>query len=238
LRIGRFELRAVENTRWDYILPLGLSGVEALLLIFWAVLIDVVEKEKAEMWGSMYRVDWAGWALFLGSILGAFVLLFLITKYLTRLQRIIALPILGLLGIFSGKLLWEAFYLLVGVPLYGIGYMLGTLAVYVWHGNNPSQRRPEKPYLDVLQYAILFGVVGGIIGAVAPVLAVGGLFPTTLVFPVVLLRVINLLPTAVRAQLTAMIMNHPNPLLSNIALWALVFAFIGGMIAGVKALRK
>ncbi len=239
MRIGGFEIRAKENTKWDYILPIGLSGIEALFFIFWAILTDLVEKEQAEVWGTFYRFDWTEWILFLFSIAITFVLLFLITKYLTRLQRILILPLIGFFSIFLGRVLWEAFYLLLGVLLYGIGYILGTLILYALYGNNASmQKEPKKPYPSLLRYAVLFGIVGSIIGAVSPILAVGGMFPVTLVFPNNVIRIIRFLPATITTPIISVLMNYSNPLLLNILFWALIFALLGIAIAKLKQKKE
>jgi hypothetical protein len=158
MKIGGFEIKRVKNTKWDYIVPLGLQAVIffVLILLFGAA-ADLRTEEEAR---NFFNLGISVGILFLG----AFIFL---TIFLQRKHRILVLPVTGIFGLLVDTLSSKINYLitfrtLFGVlSLAGIGFFFGNLLViskYGLYNDKPTDLRIQKPYF--------YGFIGSILGFV------------------------------------------------------------------------
>jgi Flp pilus assembly pilin Flp len=206
VKIGRFELRAVENTRWDYIVPVGLSGGIILLwaLVMWIFSYDVYTGRQL-----MQIQDWVRYFTFSGV---SVILMFLITMFLTRLQRIFVFPLLGVIG------LWAPGLGLIGVGLIGVGYTFGTLLLYLKYDVIGKNLIGSE-----IKYAFIFGAAGVLFGIISPFIALA----TISIFTPFMLP-------AYTGDIFAKLLPDNWALVFNIILWSTIFATAGVLIVRIK----
>jgi len=141
MKIRKLEISPRETNKWDWIVPIGLSGI---LIILWAFVWLVYH-------GSLGNETTIGVIFFLMTCSIA-------TFFLSRFQRIFVFPILGVIG-----LVWQNEPLgLFASSIIGLGYTFGTLTLLIAYGNNPSQKglTPKSLLRRSLEITLASGVFG------------------------------------------------------------------------------
>lgn len=166
MRIGRFEIKRQENTKWDYIVPLSLVGLQ-FIVINYASMHYYIEHSGEIITKSL--VD-----IIPSLILQAkyTILLLLLTVFLTRLQRILIMFIFSVFGVLmfvlpeqvipaqmleSGDYQVFAFYLLF-MPLLSIEYVIGTVCLILKFGNLSTKE--EKDLNSYRRRVFAYGLYG------------------------------------------------------------------------------
>jgi hypothetical protein len=155
LKLGWFEIKRRDNTKWDYVVPLGLVLLGFIYALyykwncFWA--------DTGARVLSLPDINRLKVAAFM-----AFLIFVLVTIFLTRLQRMIVFPglIIAIQTIFPSNLPYTlSDNILIFLGLFGgFSFFLGNLVLIIKHGNNSIEK--AKKY-GLKRTLIAWGVFGG-----------------------------------------------------------------------------
>jgi len=214
MKIWRFEFKRRENTIWDFILPIGFS-----LLPY--PFIRGFYKEVIKSFGFSLS-GMLSFLLLAGIII---IIMYNLTLYLSRVQRVFVFPLLYL---FSLLLMWaytKLYLVFLVLAINGTGFTAGNIALAMLFGE--SQNIPKGKLLAPILLGAILGITGAVISFILALLF--GVIPFILFF----------LPPLWTLRFFFVYSHEPwfqNILEINSILWFFIFFVLG--VAAVRIWRK
>lgn len=230
MKIGKFEVKKQENTKWDYIVPWGLAIIEAVTL---TIVFSYGYSEEMTV-GGMPTMSIAvpsanDWFLYSMEIILIFLLISFATFYLKGEYRFIVFP----LAIFVSSYFMQNFKIVHPAILVGFGYALGSLIIYT--------REAHEIKNAWKKIGIYWGIVGFGYGLIyiRPMIIIKALgLGASAIHDVSLISLIPMLFPLITLLIVVanLTVSYPAANVINALIWAIVFPLFG--IVLTKLLEK
>jgi len=229
VNIARGLAKPKPNTKWDYIVPLSLVGLQ-----FWMFNYSIAHYEIYDPSRGTYEViEKSLWDIknILFAEFSYVIFLVLITFFFTRVQRLVVTPslisiFLAVVTILKGGTVEQALGLALFSIAFHIFFILGNVSLLIKFGNNSKEKINKK--FTTIRSAIAWGVYGFgfqiLPFTVAPMMLFGGQANIQFRFPPLFNIIYNLLDPLLQLSIVFYISFFP-----------VLFAIIGFIIETYRA---